>query len=1102
MKIRNFNALELSEKCLLFFFFLIQTTKVLPQEYRFDHISTGQGLSQATVNCIFQDRKGFIWIGTNDGLNCYDGYSFSIYKHNINDSLSISGNTITSIAEDSLSNLWIATRNNGLNYFDRKKGSFKKYRHMNGDATSLSSDNLKKVVVARNGYVLIGTLGAGLNVFIPGRNEFVSYGLHETENTGLSNSYVYSIVEESKDKFWIGTDAGYVDLFDFTSGLFQKYIYKNDYRKANSDIGVSLLKDSKGNLWIGTNRNGLYKLNTETGKVEVPAANEVGQNFQDKIFTTFVEYHNQILAGTDGEGIYIFNEMDQTVKNLVNEPGNSFSITNNAIYCLFTDNAGSLWSGTYQGGIDLYNPSKYKFRLYTQQIGKPSSLSNKSVLAIFQDKEKRIWIGTDGGGLNLFHPEQNSFDHFLTNKSDNSSISGNVVKSIFEDHLGNIWIGTYANGLNLMDTKAKRFKHYLARKDDPSALAMNNVWVIFEDSKNNLWIGLMGGGLDLMDRTKGMFTHYRHSDADIKSISSDNVKVIFEDSHKNLWIGTEGGGLNLFNQSTGSFTRFLNDPNDKTSLPGNDVRTIYQDHNNILWVGTSNGIASYSFETQKFVVPEFNMQLPNSIINGILEDISFNLWISTNKGLSCYTPEKQKVRNYNTSDGLQGNDFNYTAQFKSSYSGELFFGGTNGFNIFKPDEIVDNTYMPEVTFTTLNISGRTIAAGDTLNKRVILTDIFPETKKLILTHKENFVEIEFAALDYIAPEKIQYKYMLDGVDKDWVRTTAKKRLATYMNLDPGKYTLRVKASNSDGLWSDKETKLSIVMLAPWWKTLVFRIFVIIVIISSLVAAYRARMKSMKYQKRKLEEAVENRTGDLKQVITLIREKSENLFKTGNILNEKADLLHDGTKNQNYAAQQIESALNEVTEHSRKNSDNAGHANVISNKTLGQLDGIKLAAEKNIQEINAICEKITVLEDIFRQTNLLSLNASIEAARAGEQGKGFAVVANEVRKLADRSKSASFEIATLAKNGSDVSHTTGKTILGFTQDVQKTIGIIREISQASIEQRDSIEQISTKLSDLLNVINQQNEVAGDISRVAKEIDKLAKSLNSEVTTIEL
>jgi len=1044
---------------------------LLSQEYKFDHLTTDHGLSQGTVNCIYQDKKGFIWIGTNDGLNRYDAYSFKVFKNNPNDSLSISGNIIISIAEDSSSNLWIATRNDGLNYYDRQNGKFTRYQHNRQGKSSISTNNLKKVLVDKKGNVLIGTLDGGLNVFKPSKNEFTCFAHKEGDNSSLGDNYVNSILEEGDGKFWIGSECGAIDLFDINKGTFKKYTFKEDYKKLGWDIGVSLLKDGSGNLWIGTSGNGLFKLNPSSNQITAFNTTDKEKGLSGNIISSLTDYNGKILVGTDGGGINIYDEQRNAFHALTFDPGNPASLSNNAIYCMYCDKAGTLWVGTFQGGINIYNPSQYKFRHFTQQINSSTGLSNKSVLAIFQDKEKRIWIGTDGGGLNLFNSSQNTFDYYKTNSQNEGSISGNVVKSIFEDREGNLWIGTYANGLNLMDRKNNRFKHYFNKKDDPSSLGHNNVWVVYEDSRNELWIGLIGGGLDKMDRKTGTFTHFRYSEANQQSLSNNNVKTILEDNQGNLWIGTEVGGLNLFNRSSNTFTRYENNPKDPASIPSNDVRALLQDSKGTFWVGTSNGIAIFDSKAKKFSLPALNDSLPNKIINGILEDKAGNLWISTNKGITRYNLMNKNIRNFDIGDGLQGNDFNYTSLFKSPYSDEMFFGGTNGFNVFRPDEIKDNPSLPEIVFTNLFISGKEAGVGDTINNRVILKSDLSETDKLVLSYHENMFEIEFAALGYISPMKNQYEYKMDGMDKEWIKTTANKRIATFMNLSPGNYTLRVRASNSDGKWSDKEAILKIKIRAPWWKTWVFRIFVFLGLIAALAWAYRIRMKTIEHQRNKLEQAVENRTHELKQMIAIIKEKSEKLFRTGNVLNQKAVLLSDGADYQTTAASQIEMALSEVTEHSRKNSNNAEMANSITNKTLSQLDDVRGAAKKNMDEINTICDKITVLEDIFRQTNLLSLNASIEAARAGDHGKGFAVVANEVRKLADRSKIASQEIVESAQNGASVSDVSNNTILGFIPEVQKTVTLIREISLASIEQRDAIEQINTKLKDFLNVIDQ-------------------------------
>ncbi|MBN2520692.1 MAG: hypothetical protein JXB17_09325 [Bacteroidales bacterium] len=1093
-------------KQILIILFLISFSSFISQaqkrEIKFDHITTANGLSQGIINCIYQDKMGFMWLGTIDGLNRYDGYNFKVYKNNPKNNFSISGNIITSIIEDDYGMLWIGTRNNGINIFDQNSEVFIRYKHDPNNMNSISHNSIRTIFLDSENNKWIGTLGGGLNFYNEKEKAFIHFKHDENNINTISDDFVYSILEEEPGIYWIGTENGGIDLLDYKNNKITHYYYDKNYRPNRQFFGKTLFKDSYGNIWIGTDGSGAYRFNKFNEKFVYFKYNPITKGLNNNIISSFYEDENKnIWIGTDGGGINIYNPENNSFFYVIQDPNNIYSISSNSVYNIFKDNSGTIWIGTFRGGLNIYNPFKYKFKHFTQIANDENSLSFKSVLAIYEDKQGNIWIGTDGGGLDLFNREEGTFDHYKHDPLDKNSISSNVIKSIYEDSQGNLWLGTYARGLNLFDRKNNKFIHYMNDPENINSIGHNNVWVIYEDTNNNLWIGLMGGGLDLFDKKNNIFKHYVNNENDINSLSCNNIKTIYEDQDGNFWIGTEGGGLNLFNRKTEEFTRLKQIPENPLSICNNDIRAIFEDSKGKLWFGTADGLCCLNKADMEFHTLNINDGLPSNVINGILEDDFGDLWISTNKGLSKYSPKTNNFKNYDVNDGIQGNEFNYTAQLKSS-DGEMFFGGVNGFNSFSPGKIEDNLFPPQIVITDFKLYGKSINPGDTVNGRVLLNQSLSSLDEIILTHKENIFSIEFSALHFVSPQRNKYSYMLEGFDDSWINIDASKRLVTYMNLEAGSYIFNVKGSNSDGIWSPQTRYLKITILPPWWKTIWFKIAFITLIGSFLILIYLLRVNYLKSQRKLLELNVENKTSDLKQMIRMVREKSKEISDSGDVLNSKSTVLANGVDYQTQTAKQIEIAVDEVTSHIKKNTENARITNEITGNTVSQLEKIKSSTQKNIEEIKNISRKIEVLEEIYLQTNLLSLNASVEAARAGEYGRGFAIVAAEVRKLAEKSKAASEEIVNSAKKGAIATEEAGKLLIDFIPEIQKSASLIKEISIASIEQGSSIENISHSLKEFFKISNQHSDIAREISAVSSQLDKLAKYLKDQVMQLEV
>ncbi|MBI9072213.1 MAG: SpoIIE family protein phosphatase [Melioribacteraceae bacterium] len=809
----------------IYFCFFLTCRAVFPgnEILKFEHFNSEHGLSQSTVNAIVQDKKGFLWFGTEDGLNRYDGYNFKVYYPEIKNSNSLSHNFILALFEDTDDCLWIGTNGGGLNKFDKVHNKFTVYKHDLNDINSLSSNIVTGIYKDKNGIIWVGT-DNGLNKFDERKNKLVRY-ISSKHNNSISSDYISVIKEDSDGVLWIGTNNG-LNKYNSESDDFERYL-QNEKNEFVGDYIYDLYEDKVGAIWIGTDQ-GLNRYDKFTGTFKNYTHNKYNPaSLSNSIVRTICEDDLGLLwIGTDGGGISVFNRLTTTFERHSHSVYNNKSLSKNEIRKIFFDNSGIVWVSTYGGGLNKFDREREKFNLYYRDITKQTSLSNNMIWNFCVDSSNILWIGTDGGGLNSYDKREKSYKTYQHIKNKNS-ITNNYVRAIIEDRIGNIWIGTDGGGLDKLNPGTGEFKHYKAKQDNNS-LSSNRIRPLFEDSMGNIWIGTTDGGLNKLDVFTDKIISYQNIPDMSTSISHNFVYSICEDIDGYIWVGTWGGGLNKFDPVKQSFKRFKHDADDSKSLSNDLVLTILEDSNRNLWFGTSGGgLNLFNKKDQSFTHFRVQDGLPSDVIYGILEDKSGDLWLSTNKGLSRFDKKTLTFTNFNTSDGLQSNEFNGGAYYKAA-SGEMFFGGINGFNSFFPSDIKQNKQIPKVIITDFLISNKSVVPGD---KSVLSKSIF-YTDEIELTYEDDMFSFEFSSLNFASPEKNLYKYKMEGLNKDWIFSNSNKRFVTYTNMEPGEYTFRVMGSNNDGIWNDEGDSVKIIIYPPIWATLWFRIilFVLIVIL--------------------------------------------------------------------------------------------------------------------------------------------------------------------------------------------------------------------------------------------------------------------------------
>jgi signal transduction histidine kinase/ligand-binding sensor domain-containing protein/DNA-binding response OmpR family regulator len=815
---------------------------VIAQNFNFERIGTEQGLSQNRITSIYQDSKGLLWFGTQDGLNMYDGYNFKVFKHEPGNPNSLSDYAVNSILESDSGIFWIGTRE-GINRFNLKTQSFKHYKHNPDSNNSLVSNLIWCLIKDKYDNLWIGTRD-GLSKFNPSSETFTNY-LHDPDDpNSLSHNFVPVIFEDPDGILWIGTRGG-LDKFDQEKEKF--FNYKIDWQKPDNILknGVLSIEIVKEKLWVGT-YTGLYSFDFSG---------------DEKVFTNLVDFYphhvpiKNIVQGnndlvwisTFGDGLISYSLRNSDLIKIKSSEDN-LSLSENLISALMEDFDGVLWVGTYSRGLNKHSQISERFITYRIKQSSTSYQKKAIVSSILEDKRGNLWIGTEHGGLiKITSPftEKESFNYLHEDKRFKDVIGKTEITSMIEDSYGLIWVTSFGSGVYVIDPIKNELTHLNQQKDDKNSLSNNYVHSVYEDKDGIIWIGTGAGGLNKYNRHSKEFKVYRYDPEDSTTISTSEETAICEDGKGNLWVGTSTGGVNKYLRDEDQFEHFEHDVNSMSSISSNRVVSMMKDSKGRLWIGTfGGGLNRWEDESRSFHHYGIKDGFPSNLINTIVEDKFGNIWVSTDKGIARFNPDTKKIKTYDVNDGLQGNEFYQNSGYVNKETGKIYFGGTSGFNVFNSADMVDNETAAMIVFTDFKIYNKSVPVSTGEDDESPLKENILFTKELVIPFSDNYISFEFAALDYNNPEKIQYAYMMEGFNKEWIYS-GNQRFATYTNLDAGNYSFKVKSTNSDGIWNEEGTSIKVTILPPWWATWWAYLIYITAIISILFFARQFEMKRVK-----------------------------------------------------------------------------------------------------------------------------------------------------------------------------------------------------------------------------------------------------------------
>ena len=872
-------------------------TIAFAQEIKFNQFTAGNGLSNNFVNCLLQDKTGFIWFGTDDGLNRFDGYEIKVYRNNPDDKYSLSGNIIWALCEDHQGNLWIGTKTGGLNKYSPDSDKFKYWKL---ETDSLEEINITSIFEDSRKYIWIGTYKNGLYRFNPLTEEFDHWYNTNYDKNIISSNFITSIIEDQNSDIWISTYNGIDKIIFSQSGKPNPQLIKE------SPTPIWYLKTSTlfENMILVGSLNGLQKFDPVSGvftQIQLPTSD--GLQFGQSVSSVAEQSFNNekiLWVGTYGGLVYLNLTTGHNERYIQGETEKS-ELISNQIHDIIIDRSGVVWIAG-ENGLNFYSQKRAKFNLISSVnsiFSNTDKLFNMNIRAIAYTDNKSYWFGTDAGLYEIKNKKNNSS---ITN---NPSLTSLNVWSLFYGSSDKLWIGTYGQGLKELDIKTNKLKSWKVDNPDFKTASFNYVKTIAEDKEGNIWIGFWGAGLARLNPADGHLDHWRKENISSTGLSYNDIWAIIKDKKGRIWIGTNGGGLDLYQgENQNNFYNWNANENRKQKLSSNSIFTVFEsvqgnkkDDQTILWIGTANGLnkffikddsgnkdgAKLNVEIKSYTVKD---GLPDNTIESIFEDENGNLWIGTSSGISFFNTLTEKFANYSAADGLKRSTFNSNSVIKTA-EGILIFGCASGLNYFDPKRITQSSYSSPVVITDFQIHNQ---PENHNNNSELIAGIY-NSKSVELLYNQNDFSFQFASLDYNAPDRNEYAYFMEGFDRDW-NYSGKRRFVTYTNLDPGEYVFQVKATNSDGMWSNDIAKIFIVIKPPFWKTWwAYTVYVI----AFFGLLYFIRKTEIRRRKRKEEERLrrEREEARLREAeLKAINIEQEKELEKQKIRNRIAQDLHD------------------------------------------------------------------------------------------------------------------------------------------------------------------------------------------------------------------